>query len=156
MLFLNMLNDCLRCLYVVADVMCVFIVFNSCVYVFVVFGKCSLMFADVSTMFDVVCYNVWCFAIVFDAAAIMYVWIHVWNLVGRYTYHWLPPIASVITCYPCRKCDHLPPIASVITCFIRRRLGPTWLQHSQQIERPGLLNPICNEHHVTLVPQLNK
>ena len=58
MLFLNMLNDCLRCLYVVADVMCVFIVFNSCVYVFVVFGKCSLMFADVSTMFDVVCYTV--------------------------------------------------------------------------------------------------
>ena len=33
--------------------LCVFIVFNSCVYVFVVFGKCSLMFADVSTMFDV-------------------------------------------------------------------------------------------------------
>ena len=55
--------DCLRFLYVVADVLCcLFIVFNSCVYVFVVFGKCSLMFADVSTMFDVVCYNVWCFA----------------------------------------------------------------------------------------------
>ena len=32
-----------------------FIVFNSCVYVFVVFGKCSLMFADVSTICDVVC-----------------------------------------------------------------------------------------------------
>ena len=39
--------------------LCVFfIVFDSCVYVFVVFGKCSFMFAVVSTMFDVVCYNV--------------------------------------------------------------------------------------------------
>ena len=48
MLFLNMLNDCLRFLYVVADVMCVFllylIVVCMCLLCLVNVRLCSLMF----------------------------------------------------------------------------------------------------------------
>ena len=55
------------------------------------FQLCLMLFA---IMFDVL------LRMVFDAAAIMYVWMHVRNLVASYTYHWLPPTASAITCYP--------------------------------------------------------